>query len=107
MKTAGWGGGARVNSNFVDSYKYNIAAYEIARALGLDDMMPVTVERRVQGKTGSVTWWVEDVLMDEAERSKSNTQPPGAINFQRQRMRMMAFAELVGDVDRNRATSCI
>src|SRR5690554_4039117 len=29
--------------NFVDSYKYNIAAYEIARLLGVDDMMPVTV----------------------------------------------------------------
>jgi hypothetical protein len=29
--------------NFVDSYKYNIAAYEISRMLGIDDMMPVTV----------------------------------------------------------------
>jgi hypothetical protein len=87
--------------NFVDSYKYNIAAYEIARVLGLDEMMPVTVERRVQGKLGSLTWWVDDVLMDEAERYKTNTQPPGALEFQRQRMRMMVFAELVGDVDRN------
>ena len=87
--------------NFVDSYKYNIAAYELARVLGLDDMMPVTIERRWQGKPGSLTWWVDDVLMDEAERYKRNTQPPGALEFQRQRMRMMVFAELVGDVDRN------
>ena len=88
--------------NFVDSYKYNIAAYELARVLGVDDMMPVTVERRYQGRPGSLTWWVDDVLMDEAEREKSPNQPPSPLNFQRQRMRMVVFAELVGDVDRNK-----
>lgn len=88
--------------NFVDSYKYNIAAYEIARLLQLDDMMPVTVERRYQGKMGSLTWWVDDVLMDEAEREQSPEQPPVPLEFQRQRMKMFVFAELVGDVDRNK-----
>lgn len=88
--------------NFVDSYKYNIAAYEISRMLGVDDMMPVTVERRYQGRTGSLTWWVDDVLMDEAEREKSPNQPPSPIDFQRQRMKMVVFAELIGDVDRNK-----
>jgi hypothetical protein len=88
--------------NFVDSYKYNIAAYEIARVLALDDMMPVTVPRHFQGRAGSFTWWVDDVLMDEAEREKSPLQPPSPLAFQRQRMRMVVFAELVGDVDRNK-----
>ena len=88
--------------NFVDSYKYNIAAYEIARLLGLDDMMPTTVERRHQGRTGSLTWWVDDVLMDEAEREKSPIQPPSPLEFQRERMRIVVFAELVADVDRNK-----
>jgi hypothetical protein len=88
--------------NFVDSYKYNIAAYEIARLLGVDDMMPVTVARRYQGRIGSLTWWVDDVLMDETERETSPQQPPSALAFQRQRMRMVVFAELVGDVDRNK-----
>jgi hypothetical protein len=88
--------------NFVDSYKYNIAAYEIARLLGVDDMMPVTVERRHQGRVGSLTWWVDDVLMDEAERETSPNQPPSPLGFQRQRMKMVVFAELVGDVDRNK-----
>src|SRR5688572_4604543 len=41
---------------FVDSYKYNLAAYEIARLVGLDHMMPVTVERRVNGEVGSLSW---------------------------------------------------
>jgi hypothetical protein len=88
--------------NFVDSYKYNLAAYEIARILGLDDMMPATVERRYRGRAGSLTWWVDDVLMDEAARETSPNQPPSALDFQRQRMKMVVFAELVGDVDRNK-----
>lgn len=87
--------------DFVDTYKYNLAAYELARVLGVDDMMPVTVERRHEGRTGSLTWWVDDVLMDETARAKANTQPPAALAFQRQRMRMFVFAELVGDIDRN------
>ena len=88
--------------NFVDSYKYNIGAYEIARLLGLDDMMPVTVERRWRRELGSLTWWVDDVLMDEAERERTATQPPSAVALHRQRVRMSTFAELVGDTDRNK-----
>ena len=87
--------------NFVDSYKYNIAAYEIARLLALDGMMPPTVPRTYRGSRGSLTWWVDDVLMDEAERVRTNAQPPSAVDFQRQRTTMTVFAELVGDVDRN------
>jgi hypothetical protein len=88
--------------NFADSYKYNIAAYELSRLLALDDMMPVTVERRWEGRVGSLTWWVDDVLMDEAEREKRNAQPPSPIEFQRQRQRMVVFGELVRDTDRNK-----
>jgi hypothetical protein len=88
--------------NFVDSYRYNIAAYEIARLVGLDAMMPVTVERRWNGRVGSLAWWVDDVLMDEAEREKSPEQPPSPLEFSRQRQRMFVFAELVRDMDRNK-----
>lgn len=88
--------------NFVDSYKYNIAAYELARLLGLEDMMPATVPRYYRGQRGSLTWWVDDVLMDEAERETTQTQPPSPVGFQRQRMKMLVFAELVGDMDRNK-----
>ena len=39
-----------VELDFVDSYKYNIAAYELAELLGMDDMLPVYVERKWQGR---------------------------------------------------------
>ena len=89
-------------ANFVDSYKYNIAAYEIARLVGLDDMMPVIVERRWRNQIGSLSWWVDDVLMDETDREKSNTSPPNVLRFARQRQLMVIFAELLRDVDRNK-----
>src|SRR5712692_4981988 len=54
---------------FVDSYKYNIAAYELAELLGLDDMLPVYVERKWHGDAGSLSWWLP-VKMDEQQRVK-------------------------------------
>ena len=41
--------------NFVDSYKYNIAAYALAELLGMDDMLPVYVERKWEGNPGSLS----------------------------------------------------
>jgi hypothetical protein len=87
---------------FADSYMYNIAAYELARLLNVDHMMPVTVERRYRGQLGSLTWWVDDVLMDEHERETKNLQPPNSMAFVRDRQTMFVFAELVRDVDRNK-----
>ena len=43
--------------------------------------MPVTVERRWKGQIGSLTWWVDDVMMDENERDKQDAQPPSAFEF--------------------------
>jgi hypothetical protein len=89
---------------FVDSYRYNIAAWEMARLLGLEAMMPPTVERRYRGEIGALSWWVDDVLMDEAEREKTSAEPPegAGLPMVRQRQLMQVFAELVYDTDRNK-----
>src|SRR6266852_3980499 len=62
---------------FVDSYKYNIAAYRLAELLGLDDMLPVYVERKWKGNPGSLSWWLA-VKMDEEERHKQKLTAPDA-----------------------------
>src|SRR5262245_37915225 len=46
----------RTEINFVDSYKYNIAGYILAEMIGMDDMVPVHVERKWQGRIGSLSW---------------------------------------------------
>ncbi|MGE0814200.1 MAG: hypothetical protein AB7O28_22825 [Vicinamibacterales bacterium] len=87
---------------FADHYRYNLAAWRLARLLGLAHMTPATVERSVNGKRGALSWWVDDVQMDEAEREKRDAQPPSAMDFYRQQQRMFLFAELVRDMDRNK-----
>ena len=97
------GGGGRQTTtelNFVDSYKYNIAAYELATLLGLEHMMPVYVERRWNGQTGSISWFVP-TLMDESDRLKKKVQPPSPSDWNNQMYRMRVFAALVRDTDRN------
>src|SRR5690349_21108128 len=56
--------GNRTELNFVDSYKYNLAAYTLAEMLGVDNMLPVYVERKYGGQMGSLSWWLP-VKMDE------------------------------------------
>jgi hypothetical protein len=90
----------KVEVNFVDSYKYNIAAYELAKLVGLGDMMPVTVERKWDGKTGSLSWWLP-VKMDEEKRLKEKITPPDALGWNKQMFKMRVFAQLVYDTDRN------
>lgn len=87
---------------FTDHYRYNIAAWRLASHLGLGAMMPPTVERDVDGTRGALSWWVDDVMMDEAEREAKDLQPPDIRGFSRQRQRMAVFAELVRDTDRNK-----
>lgn len=86
--------------NFRDSYKYNIAAYELALLLGLGDMMPVTVVRKLSGKTGSLSWWFP-VMMDEAQRLQKKIEPPVPQEWNQQMHRMRVFTQLVYDTDRN------
>jgi hypothetical protein len=87
---------------FVDHYRYNLAAWRLAVLLGLGAMMPATVERTIGGTTGALSWWVDDVMMDEEEREKKDAQPPSSRQFGQERQRMLVFAELVRDTDRNK-----
>ena len=89
-----------VEINFVDSYHYNIAAYELARLLDLGHMMPVTVERKWGGKSGSLSWWLK-VKMDEKDRLQKNIHPPDTEAWNKQMFRKRVFAKLVYDTDPN------
>lgn len=86
--------------NFRDSYKYNIAAYRLDRLLGLN-MIPVSVERKVEGKTGAVTWWVDDVQMMEKERYQKKIDAPDPASWNDQMYQVRVFNELVYNTDPN------
>lgn len=89
-----------IEFDFKDSYKFDVAAYELAKLLGLGDMMPVTVERKFEDKWGAITWWLP-VKMDELTRTKKNIEPPDIDAYNRQMYKKRIFAELVYDTDQN------
>jgi hypothetical protein len=89
-----------VEYNFRDSYLFDLAAYELAKLLGLGDMLPVTVERRWEGKKGALSWWLP-VQMDEATRLSKKITPPDVDAWNKQMFKKRIFAELVYDTDPN------
>lgn len=91
----------RTELDFVDSYKFSVAAYNLAVLIGLDDMMPVTVEREFKHHKGSLVWWVDDVKYDEGDRLKLKLSAPDPEAWNRQMFRMRLFTQLVADEDRN------
>ena len=101
------GRGGALELKFVDSWRFNIAAYRIAQLLGIGHMVPVSVERKWDGKQGALTWWVDDVLMDEEERRRTNTEPPDRDEWTRQQLRMRVFTQLAYDTDRNQGNILI
>jgi hypothetical protein len=85
--------------NFKDLFRYNTAAYRLSRLLGLDNV-PVSVERIVDGKPAAVTWWLDDVAMEEGDRAKKKIE--GNSLRRRNYWAVMAvFDELIQNRDRN------
>lgn len=98
-KFEGGMGGAEIN--FRDSYKYNIAAWKLAVMLGIDDMVPPSVERSYKGSSAAFTWWVDDVMMDEADRKKKKEEAPDKTAWNQELFVMHVFDQLIHNMDRN------
>jgi hypothetical protein len=62
-----------------DSFKYELAAYALARYLGLEFVPPV-VERKIDDIAGSLQLFVENTISEE-ERKERNIQPVDAKSF--------------------------
>ena len=85
--------------NFRDSYHFNIAVYELAQLLSLTDMIPVTVERKWDGKSGALSWWIA-FKWHESDRVQQKLRAPDPQAWSRQVYKMRVFSQLVYDTDR-------
>jgi len=90
-------GGAEIN--FEDSWRLEIAAYQVDRIIGLK-MVPATVERTINGETGSLQWWVTSKMTD-GDRRKQKLEAPDDEAWVRVYLKMLLFDELIANVDRN------
>ena len=81
---------------FRESYKAEIAAYEVDKLLKLD-MVPPTVERELEGHSGAATAWIEGVV----DLKAGGTGAPDTARWEEQLARMDMFDALIGNGERN------
>ena len=95
-----------VEKNFRDSWKYNVAAYRLSKLLGIG-MVPMSVERTVDEKQCSVTWWVDNVWLVEVERRDKGIKPPATDAWVNQLNTIRVFDQLIANSDRNQGNLLI
>jgi hypothetical protein len=87
----------RSSGGFFESYKSEIAAYELDKLLGLG-MVPPTVERRAKHDVGSAQLWVEDCVW---LKTKDPNTSGDIGRWNRQVYRHRVWDNLTGNIDRN------
>ena len=92
-------GQPRTELNFRDAWQFNVAGYELAKMLKLN-MVPPYVERQVGGKDASVSWSINDAMM-EKDRFQKKIQPPQPMKWNEQLSAARIFHELIADTDFN------
>jgi hypothetical protein len=82
---------------FYESYRSEIAAYELDKLVGLG-MVPPSVERHIKDEVGAAILWVENVKGWEVKNPVSG---PDKRAWARQLVRQKMFDQLIGNIDRN------
>jgi hypothetical protein len=84
------------------NYRFNLAAYELDKLLGLN-LVPPSVERTVNGRLASVVWWLDDFAMNELDRRRRGIDPPDPDRWGRQMQAVRVFDELISNTYRDPA----
>jgi hypothetical protein len=82
---------------FVDRHRHERAAYLLDRRLGLM-MVPVAVNREIDGQEGAVVHWIPDTITEKERRDRELPLSPGLLA---QRDIMFVFDALTYNVDRH------
>jgi hypothetical protein len=85
---------------FMESWKWEIAAYRLDKYLGLN-MIPPTVEKRFKGKRGSCMLWIYDCFdLDHKVENKIPVPRKKVHRWNRAFYLQRAFDNLIANVDR-------
>ncbi len=85
--------------SFRDSWRSEVAAYRLSLLLGLD-LVPATIERRIDGQKGSLQLWLERSIT-EVERKQQGLHAPDVEEWNRQIATVRLFHQLIHDTDFN------
>jgi hypothetical protein len=83
-------------SGYRESYKAEIAAYQLDRLLDMH-MVPPVVERKVDAQIGAAVLWIEETKGWDMKKPVKGPEP----EWSRQISRMKLFDLLIGNIDRN------
>jgi len=86
-----------VEMDFRDSWKFEVAAYELDKLLELG-LVPPVVERTIDGKTGSLQAWVEGATTED-ERRRRGAVDPDADHWNRQMYDCRLLQQLTYNTD--------
>ncbi|UCC14768.1 MAG: metallophosphoesterase [Gammaproteobacteria bacterium] len=86
--------------NLSDRWEHEVAAYRLDRLIGLD-LVPVTVERTINGRRGSLSFWI-DGLISELDRETKEVPASGWCSLSEQWPMMFVFDALIYNEDRTK-----
>jgi hypothetical protein len=84
-------------ANYRDSYKFEVAAYELDKLLGLG-LVPPTVVRVIDGRKGSLQLWVEGAFT-ELDRRERNQRPEDYVSWSEQLYKLKLLHQLIFNSD--------
>jgi hypothetical protein len=85
--------------NFKDWWEFNVAGYELAKMLDLN-MVPPYVERKVGIASASLSWWIDDSMM-EVDRVHKKLDPPDQDTWNKEMYTLRVFNQLIYNTDDN------
>lgn len=88
------------STGYWESYKSEIAAYELDKVLGLD-MVPPTVEKRVKGNLGAAVMWCQGVKSFKDFGGVPSAPGAKMVEWNRQLAKAKMFDNLIGNQDPN------
>lgn len=80
-----------------DSYRHEIAAYELDKLLGLG-LVPPCVERSLGGNEGSLCLWVEGAMSEWERKTVFKTHPPDLQHWNSEIKAIQLFEVLINDL---------
>ena len=90
--------GRNASISLSDRFEYELAAYKLDRLLDLN-MIPVTVKRTVNGKSGILQFWIDGAI-NVRRMLETKTQPAGECDIGPQYNLMNVFDVLIDNTDR-------
>jgi len=84
----------RPNPSGGDSYKYVLASYELDKMLDLN-LVPPTVERKIEGRKGSLMLFLEPPVISEEDHVQKNLVPPDLVSFYKTLSDLTVFEHLI------------